>query len=108
MKNAIAQAELIEIAPAKLRQKQKFVVWWRGEVLLTASDPEHAACRELLARGIRGALRVRWKGTAFDASRIDIDIGAAKTVMEGDKQSPRIGKWTPFERREPEEAREAA
>lgn len=108
MKNSITQAELIEIAPAKLGQKQKFVVWWLGEVLLTANDPEHEACRVLLAKGIKGPLRVRWKGASHDAARLDIETGAAKTVRENDKHSPRMVTWTPFWREEPEQAREAA
>lgn len=108
VKNSITRAELIEIAPAKLGQKQRFVVWWRGEVLLAARDPEHEACRALLAKGITGTLRVRWKGAAHDASVLDIEIGAGRTTRENDKQSPRIGPWTPFWREEPGEEREAA
>jgi len=53
------------------------------EHLVTSADPEHAACRVLAARGLRGLLCFRWKGASHDASAMDIETSARLAVHEG-------------------------
>lgn len=67
-----------------------------GEVILERSrDPEHDACRELLARGIVGTVETYTGDRAFPSFRMSIETGARLTVTDSDKRGLRIGKWQP-------------
>jgi hypothetical protein len=59
-------------------------VSFNGEVLVASSrDPEFAACRALLARGIRGKVKVIDDNTRRHRSTVDIERGAKLTCEEG-------------------------
>lgn len=89
--------EVIEIAKAGLGEKQMFSVTWRGRELLRSRDPEHDAARALLAKGITGTLRVRWRGAAHDASRVDIERAARRSVRETRGEGPKFAPWKVFD-----------
>ena len=78
----------------------RFTVQLGGEVLLTsARDPEHEACRELLARGIRGRLETFVGGK--HSMTFDIETAAASSVSDGAASPLRLMKWRPFDDRAP-------
>lgn len=75
---ASQQEHRIEIEPIG---RGKFCVRHEGEILLAGThDPEHDACRALLAHGITGTLVTRWRGSRIDSMRMDIARGATWTV----------------------------
>jgi hypothetical protein len=68
-----------------------------GSVLIESTrNTEHDACRALLAQGIVGRLEIWRAGTTFPASSIDIERGARWTVLETEREGPRIVRWRPF------------
>lgn len=73
----------------------KFSVRHEGEILLAGTrDPEHDACRALLAHGITGTLVTRWLGSRIDSMRIDIARGATWT-LRGIKVRPFVENAVP-------------
>jgi hypothetical protein len=48
-----------------------------------------------LAEGVTGRLEVWRPRAAHPAMWLDIEKAAEVTVLEGDRQGPRFGKWTP-------------
>lgn len=75
-----------------------------GEELIVtnAFDPEYAACRVLVARGVTGRLEVWRPGSAFASLIIrDIAKGASLTIREDARRGPCVVKYRP--RFEPDE-----
>lgn len=68
-----------------------------GELIVrNAFDPEFAACRVLLARGLTGKLEVWRPGSAFASLIIrDIAKGAQLTIREDAKRGPCTVKYRP-------------
>lgn len=87
-----SQVELERIKGGKGRIRVTF----RGEVLVEHRDPEFAACRALLARGITGMLVTRWKGSAHDAMRVPIERGARLSTSEPDRRKIGFVAFQPF------------
>lgn len=79
-------------------ERTYYRVWFRGEVLLTHHDPEHAACRALLERGITGRLIAKWRGAEHDASMRDIETSSTLCAQETRKSGPRTVKFVEFDR----------
>ena len=72
----------IELSPG--RRAGRYIVTWRGEVLIaSARDPEHQVARLLLARGITGTMMTRWAGSRFVAMRFDIESAARCCTRDG-------------------------
>lgn len=67
-----------------------------GVLIESARDPEHEACRALLAKGITGTLVTFHPGGKVARMRLDIARGAGLTVTEGATQGPRTTRWKPF------------
>jgi len=78
-----------------------------GELIVrNAFDPEFAACRVLLARGLTGKLEVWRPGSAFASLIIrDIAKGAQLTIREDAKRGPCTVKHRP--RFEPDSVEQA-
>lgn len=71
-------------------------VWYNGTVLIpSARDPEHAAARALLARGLTGMVEVWHMGANHPAFRLDIERSATRTVAETERHAPRLRTWRP-------------
>ena len=70
-----------------------YSVSFNGKVLVASSrDPEFDACRALLARGIRGKVKVVDGNTGRHRSTVDIELGAKLTCEEG-PSGPRFVKY---------------
>ncbi|MFM9939433.1 MAG: hypothetical protein ACKVP7_08050 [Hyphomicrobiaceae bacterium] len=88
------------IEPAqRTSDRQFYAVWFGDEFLLTHHDPEHAACRALLARGITGQLSVRWRGSNHAASSFDIERGARFAISESRQRGPVVKLYREFQMR---------
>ncbi len=82
---AAANVHRIEIEVSHVTSgRTMYRVTYRGTELAVAGDPEHAACRALLAMGVTGSLRTRWKSAAHDAMALDIERGAGRRTSEGE------------------------
>ena len=67
-----------------------------GETLIeSARDPEHEACRALLAKGTTGKLVIYSPGSSVARSNIDIEKGARMTIVENVKDGPRTARYRP-------------
>ena|SRR5688572_8850635 len=67
-----------------------------GRILIASSRiPAFDAARALLAEGTTGRLEVWRPGGTHPVILMDIERAAELTVVEGDRQGPRFGKWTP-------------
>lgn len=70
----------------------RYGVIWNGERIVTDSaDPEHDACRALLARGITGRMETRTDGKT--RMLFDIEYGAGRMTTESDKGGLHTGKY---------------
>jgi hypothetical protein len=58
-----------------------YEVLYQGEVLIASKDPEFAACRELVKRGITGKAVTRWSEDGIPCMYLDIE-GAAKLATQ--------------------------
>lgn len=87
----------LTLEASRTGSRQMYTAWFRGEELLTSADPEHAAARELLARGFTGRLETWWRHTGAPAMRFDIETAARFKAAEGVKAGPILRKWVPFE-----------
>jgi len=66
-----------------------------GALILTDShDPEHDACRALLAHGITGVLHLIDGKTGKPRSHINIEAGAKWRVSEEDRGGLRLRRWS--------------
>jgi hypothetical protein len=89
----------IIIEPTTLGDRgQRYRVKWAGGTLIEYTrNPEHDACRALLARGITGRLEVWRAGAELPASSIDIERGAQWTISETGEHGPLLVRWKRFE-----------
>jgi hypothetical protein len=77
-----------------------YSVEFAGELIVEgSSNPEHDACRAVLARGITGTLLLLDCNTGKERSRIDIERGFLWTVAE-DQRGFRLKRWAPYPRPE--------
>jgi hypothetical protein len=77
-----------------------YSVGFAGELIVEgSSNPEHDACRAMLARGITGTLLLLDCDTGKERSRIDIERGALWFVSE-DQRGFRVKRWAPYPRPE--------
>ena len=68
-----------------------------NETLIESTrNPEYDACRALWARGIAGRLEIWRVGTTYPASAINIERGSRWTILETERESPRIARRQPF------------
>ena len=68
-----------------------------GEVICTSRDPQYAACRALVALGLRGEARFWRPGRPTHDSCIrDIEKGALLFTREGANDGPRVAKYAPI------------
>ena len=73
-----------------------YSVEFAGDLIVKRStNPEHDACRALLARGVTGPLLLLDCATGKERSRIDIERGALWLVSEG-QHGFRLTRWKPF------------
>ena len=87
------------IAELHALPRGRFRVMLGPKVLVaSATDPEHAACRALLALGITGTLVTRWTGANHDAVRMAIEAGARMSMVEESATGLRRVKWRPVDR----------
>jgi hypothetical protein len=89
----------IQIEPTTIRGErgQHYRVSYEGAVLIDETwNPELAACRELLARGIVGRLEVWRRGKSHPDMLVpDIAKAAEWTVKENETRGPHFGRWQP-------------
>jgi hypothetical protein len=72
----------------------RFRVTYLGKTLIeSARDPEHEACRALLAQGIKGKLVTYSPGSLVARMRIDIETGAKLTIIENVEEGPRRARY---------------
>lgn len=72
-----------------------YSVEFAGELIVQGSNnPEHDACRALLARGFAGTLLILGCATGRERRRIDIERGALWTVSE-EQRGFRLRRWEP-------------
>jgi hypothetical protein len=72
-----------------------YSVEFAGELIVEGSNnPEHDACRALLANGITGPLLLLDCATGKERSRIDIERGALWLVSE-EQRGFRVRRWAP-------------
>jgi hypothetical protein len=70
-----------------------YSVEFAGELIVQGSNnPEHDACRALLARGFAGTLLILGCATGRERRRIDIERGALWTVSE-EQRGFRLRRW---------------
>ena len=88
----------IDIEPISLGDRgHRYRVIYAGGVLIGHTrNPEYDACRALLAMSITGRLEIWRTGAPFPASAIDIERGARWTILETERESPRIARWRPL------------
>jgi hypothetical protein len=66
------------------------------KIVANAFDPEYAACRALVARGLTGRLEVWRPGSAFPVVVVpDIAKGARLTIREDARRGPCLVKYRP-------------
>jgi hypothetical protein len=93
---ALIEIERLPIPPGA--KAGRWRVWHDGAVLCgRARDPEHAACRALLALGITGTLTTRHKGSTTISMSLDIARGAEFTTSDPDKGRLKVIRWHPRE-----------
>jgi hypothetical protein len=69
-----------------------------GELIVEGSNnPEHDACRAMLAKGLTGTLLILDCATGRERSRIDIERGSLWLVSE-DQRGFRFRRWTAYVR----------
>lgn len=91
----VIDIEALPVAP--LAQRQRFRVWHDGRVLIEATrDPEHEACRALLALGLTGQLQTTWCGKKGICAKFDIETAAQFTTSDADNGT-RTVRWKPFD-----------
>jgi hypothetical protein len=74
-----------------------YSVEFAGELIVEGStNPEHDACRALLAKGFTGTLLLQDCSSGKGRTRIDIERGASWAVSE-DQKGFRLRKWSPWQ-----------
>lgn len=84
---------IVELAVERLTTRgYRYGAIWNGERIVTDSpDPEHDACRALLAMGITGRMETRTGGKL--RMRFDIEYGAGRMTTESDRGGLHTGKY---------------
>jgi hypothetical protein len=87
----------VEIARSHTtRGGARYRVTYKGETLIEAAhDPEHEACRALLARGIKGTMVTYFPFEMTPRMKVDIEKGAKLTTIENARQGPRTIRHRP-------------
>ena len=68
-----------------------------GSTLIESNrDPEFAAARELLARGITGELQTKHEGSDTICMKLDIEKAAMRTTVENFSTSPIVQAYRPY------------
>jgi hypothetical protein len=76
------------------RGKDRWNAYYKGELLVEGSvDPEHDACRKLLALAHKGRVYFRHRGENYVSMQLDIERGAKKCAKEEAGRSVRIANW---------------
>jgi hypothetical protein len=96
----------VDIEPISLGDRgHRYCVIYDGGVLIgNTRNPEYDACRALLTLSIAGRLEIWRAGAAYPASAIDIERGARWTILETERESPRIVRWRSFQGTERQDA----
>lgn len=85
----------VEVASADKGRRYSATVVGESEPLASGSrDPEHDACRALVARGYVGAVTFLRNGTPSMRVK-DVQRTAGKTIEEGPQRGPLLTKWRP-------------
>jgi hypothetical protein len=92
-------AETIDLAMRRLRPEQMLLGRWEyeyevrlgDELLVVSRDPEHSACRALLAKGITGKARFMRDGKP--SLIMDIEKAAQYRVQDKGRHGPRFVKY---------------
>lgn len=75
----------------------RFEVTHNGKTLIESSrDPEHDACRALLAKGLTGTLETYHPGGTVARMRLDIERGAKLGINESAKTNIKTVRWSPY------------
>jgi hypothetical protein len=92
------QTQDIELEPTTVGERgQRFRVHYAGGVLIESTpDPERDACRALIALGITGTLRTRWRGAKHWSMQLNIERDAQFSVSETDQRGLQLVRWRPF------------
>jgi hypothetical protein len=73
---------------------QHFRVYADGAVLVEDTwNPEHDACRALVARGITGRFETWWRDSQHGSMRGDIETCAKQTIEESAKVGLKLRDW---------------
>ena len=85
----------VEIVPLP---RGRFCAMLGSRVLVaTSTDAERAACRALLALGIKGEMVTRWKGADHDAMSFPhIEAAAKFTIVDEATRGLRKVRWRPM------------
>jgi hypothetical protein len=74
----------------------RYRVTYLGETLVeSVRDPEFAACRALLAKGVRGTLVTFTPGSSVHRMKVDIEKGAKSMTIDNANDGPRFGRYRP-------------
>ena len=75
---------------------EKWSAWVDGVPLVTrVRDPEHAACRALLAAGTTGRVAFRHLKTGTIGLSMDIEWGAGRSAYGSSLGGWQVGAWKP-------------
>ena len=80
-------------------KRQYYEAILNGEVIVAKStDPVHAACRAMKAKGLFGRVEFYRPGGPYPSLIVhDLDKAAMLRVVETEREGPVIKKWRPFE-----------
>ncbi len=85
----------VHLKPIKKGRRYEAYLAGHSEPFVTNSrDPEHEACRVLVARGYSGA--VQFYHGITPSMRLQASAAARLTVSEEDRRGLRLRKWAPF------------
>ena len=86
-------------ATLRSAKRQYYKATLNGEVIVAkSSDPVHAACRAMKARGLFGRVEFyRPEGPYPGLIVHDLDKAADLRIVETERVGPVIKKWRPFE-----------
>ena len=81
-------------------KRQHYEATLNGEpIVARSSDPVHAACRAMKAKGLVGRVEFFRPGDPYPSLIVhDLDKAAMIRVVETEREGPVKKKWRPFER----------
>ena len=79
--------------------RQYYSATFKGkEIVARSSDPEHAACRALKARGLTGCVAFYRPEAAHPGMIVrDLNMAADLHVVEAESQLPSLRAWRSFD-----------